>query len=359
MGRIEIEGTEEVEDQVDDTSSADSETDDPDLLAIQALERQIAEGEGEADEPEPKDGDGEAEADAAKEEPGAEEDDQSSASPMIPKSRFDELLSDREKARQEAADLRERLAYLEGQNSARQQETQAPPADPEPTPEERINALNDELDGYAAQVDSADIGMADYRKHERRIEAEVAKIRQEATTSKAPESPAPGSDDAKQLIEMRKQEHVRTLREQHPYADKFAADQGWREYLTDIARANLKRMGQPIKPEGGPLEDMRLQKAFAELTDHYGPQTFPDVSPANPKTEQRQETTPAPLSAEAKARKDKIDLKNAMPPDTATLGRSPDNQGLSEDELAAMSSEQLESYLDANPEKAAEIMGVK
>jgi len=359
MGQIEVEVTEEVEDQVDDNSSANSETDDPDELEILELERQIAEAEGKANDPEPNAEGDEAEADDAKDESdtGAEEDDQSSASPMIPKSRFDELLSDREKARQEAADLRERLAYLEGQNSARQQEPQAAPAEPEPTPEERINALNDELDGFAAQVDSADIGMADYRKHERRIEAEVAKIRQEAAATTTPSSPAPGSDDAKQLIEMRKAEHVRTLREQHPYADKFAADKGWREYLTDIARANLKRMGQPIKPQGGPLEDMRLQKAFAELTDHYGPSTFPDVSPANANSEQRQEN-PA-LSEAAKARKDKIDLKNAMPPDTANLGRSPDSQGATEDQLASMSSEQLDAYLEAHPDQEKKIMGLE
>lgn len=106
---------------------------------------------------------------------------------MIPKQRLDEVLQDREQ-------LLQRLARLEGAVTVMangKPMAQGEQPKPEPTPQERIDALKADVDKLSEQFESGEIGTREFTRQQFDLQEKIFDIKQEMV---APRATAPAQD---------------------------------------------------------------------------------------------------------------------------------------------------------------------
>lgn len=249
--------------------------------------------------------------------------------PMVPKPRLDNALEAQRKAETEAA-------YWKGRAEAAPASGQQPQpqANPQPaqTPEQRVAALDAQIDDLAAKFDNGEITMADFKKQERTLSDQRSAIHEEALVAKVrPAAPANSGQDDLAL-----QTATAQLEDNHPWVKVFEglgneAKAEW-DMVKTMAIANL--VARRIDPTSGTMGRFELRKEVASLMDKLGPVLLTDrakakgialpTTTAGQQSPQPQQQTPAKtaLSPEAAARQAKLNLANGAPPNLNTMTNS-------------------------------------
>lgn len=277
-------------------------------------------------------------------QPGPKE--PSADSPMIPKARFDEVLTAQRTAEQNAA-------YWKGIADARaapapaQVQQQPQPA---ATPEQRLAQIDTAIDALAKKYDDGEITYADLKKEERALQTQATAIRTEAAPRQQQQSqPAPQQDGNELYLETL----TAQLEESHPWVgvlDKVGTKADW-DYVTAQAIERVVAAGKD--PRNGALGKYELRKAAAEIADEIGPALLTKRAQAKGVTLPGQQSQPQPhpaqpakpaLSPEAQARKDALTRAQGHPPNLSAMTNAggTDGSGVpSEAALERMSDEDI------------------
>lgn len=240
--------------------------------------------------------------------------------PMIPKSRLDQALRERD-------EMRERLARVEGMvvamASGRQPpETGAPAPEPELTPEQRIEALKTDLDTLAETYEQGTIGTKDFVRQQTALQEQILDLRVGMHSARN----APQGDTYLQ-------EQTSRLEDEFPVLKEIAADDV--EAIVPLARREAVKQGIDIST------DLRLRRHIASFAQsYYGKTQAPGGKP------QGQGQPNPPLNPAANARA-KLELARSAPPNlnthavaysgTATGAPTPEQfSQMTDDQIAAL-----------------------
>lgn len=323
------------------TPPAVPELTDPDQIALRdaraAAEAEEAAG-NDGTKPDP------ATAGAPAQQPPAAKPAGKSAVPLIPKARFDEVLTDRNKLAQDNAYLRGKLdATLAAPATADGKPAPAPA--PAQTPQQRLAAVDLEIDALAEKFDAGDLTMADFKKQERTLNEKRDAIREESRAK--PVAAATGPDGNELYLETL----TADLETKHPWVDVFdkvGSEADW-AYLKSTAVENLTARG--IDPSKGAVGKYELRREVAALADQLGPALLTTRAQAKgiaipgqqPAPAAATTTTPkpgaAPLSPAAQARLAKLNTMNGAPPDLTAMTGSAET-GDAESRVETMSEEE-------------------
>jgi hypothetical protein len=262
---------------------------------------------------------------------------------MIPKGRFDEALSQRDRAAQEAAYWRGR-AEANGQSGTPQGGSPGAPQPQQPTADQRLAAIQTQQDALAVKFDNGEITYSDLVREQRTLTNQEQAIREEILLAKvrpAESQAKPGGDD------LYLQTATDQIEQAHPWCGVFnelgaAADAAW-NFVAAQATDNLIARG--IDPTAGPRGRLELRKEAAQLADKLGPTLIGVMAKAKGIAVPGQQPTPqgtqppkAPLSPIAQARQAKLATAANAPPNlNAMNGSNGDPSGLpSEAAIEAM-----------------------
>lgn len=265
--------------------------------------------------------------------------------PTIPKPRFDEVLGERDKLREENAFLR---GKAEGLAHRAPGATPGAP-DPDPatlTPEQRIGAIRTRKQDLAAQFDSGDITLKDYETQRDALDDQVHAVREESLIAKV--KPAAASSD------LYLDSATAEIEAAHPWVgvlDAVGTPADW-AYFKAMANESLAARNVNLVA-GDPRSSFELRKEMAALIDQYGPAllterakaknvALPGAKPAA--------AAPAPgerpLSEAAKQRLAKLNLHEQHPPNVGTMnGTLPANGQFDDAQIERMT----ETEYDALP----------
>jgi hypothetical protein len=253
---------------------------------------------------------------------------------MIPKARLDETLQALDKTRLENA-------RLQGMLEARSQPAPGQPApgqpapQPQPTPQQRLEALHAAQDALAAKADNGEITLAEWTKQQRALNNEEATIREGLLAARlAPAAAAPQGQDELYLETLTAQ-----LENQHPWVqvfEKVGTDADW-DYLKNTAAQNLADRGVTLDLKKT-IDRYELRKEISAVADALGPAlvgqraTAKGIALPGQPQQQPQPKTPGgapPLTPAAQARLNDLQKRSAAPPDITTLtGHTGDPGGL-------------------------------
>lgn len=262
--------------------------------------------------------------------------------PVVPKPRFDQVLKERDEAREQAA-------YHRGIAEARAPAGQPASAQQQPTaqsPEQRLAGIATEVDALAKKFDDGEITMADFKKQERALTTREQAIREEALLAKVPQSKASGGDNALYLEDL-----TTKIIDQHPWVgvfDQVGSKSDW-AYLEATARERLAERGTELAP--GALGSATLRREMAAVADELGPvlltaraqaqglslpgQTAPQPAP------QPQPPAKAPLSSTAQNRLDKLVQQGSAPPNLSAMSGANGPAGITDAAIEAMTEDQF------------------
>lgn len=271
--------------------------------------------------------------------------------PMIPKGRFDEVLT-------RANELALENARLQGQIEATQKfgqpaGQQQPNADnpPAPTPEQRIASLREKQVDLANKVDEGELTSAQAEVERQKIDDEIWGIRQETLmTQHSQQSPQQGNEPRPDLY---LEEKYQQMEQAHPYMAYIEKDSQW-AVLADEAKDTLEtQLGRALDAKN-PADELAWRNRMAELSDVYGPRwtgKTPEEVGLKPPAQQGQQQPSAGqqpqsgLTPEQQARKDKLALQNDLPPNVGDMGKGGRGQDdiWTEERIAGLSDEQYEA----------------
>ncbi len=271
--------------------------------------------------------------------------------PMIPKARLDEVLSDRDKALQDAA-------YWRGRAEAGQPAT-GQPGQPQPqpaqqTPEQRLGAIQSQVDELANRFDAGELTMAEFKKQERALQTQEQAIREEALLSKVQhKGPPQGGDDFGLAAA------TQELEEAHPWVDvyeKVGSKADW-DHLKTTAIDSLIAKGVDVGVDNAHTR-YALRAEMAALADQFGPAllshraqakgiALPGQPPAPPPAPAQQQQPR--LAPHQQALANKLALQERAPVSLGSMNgaRGNDPGTISEAQLDAMSDDEVLANLPA------------
>lgn len=248
--------------------------------------------------------------------------------PAIPKARFDEVNQARREAEERAAELERQAVFMAGQLEALrggkpadgEQQQQTEQQDPRATKIAELDAL------YEA-YDSGEIGMADLKKRERALQAEVAEIERE-------------------MRRPRPEQIVQAIQADPYLQDRTAAleaENAWLEHvppaaiqtaLVPMARAMLAEQGVQLRADA--RSTFLLRQAVVAAGKILGlDKGVPSQTPSNQATNQ---ATNGPTVDQRRA---KLDLARNHPPAVTTAGTGSPAEPFSAADLDRMSDADL------------------
>lgn len=339
-------------DQVDPTGQQPDAFDpnDPDAQelaeALAAVKAEQTEG-GEPDEGnqgEPSaDNTGKADAKGAGQkgegEPEPKGDEPQQPTPMIPKQRFDEVLSRQAEIERQNAFLQGQLMALRNRDpSAGQgQQGQQTQQQRQPTLEEVQAEIRKQQDDIAAKFDDGTLTYSEMQKQMRDLNDREYQIREQQLLQKVPkpqpqQQPQPQpqqTGDSLYLDQLTAQ-----LEQEHPYVGMIENDSDF-NWLVGKAREQLEQQG--VRLDNSDTAKYQLRKQVAVLSDQYGPMLTGKQLPAK-------EQKPSGPSDAAQARLNKMQMRQDMPPD---LSRIPSQGGANQaGEPGELSDSQIEAMSD-------------
>jgi hypothetical protein len=263
---------------------------------------------------------------------------------MVPKARLDEALHKADEASRQATYLQGQLeAYARYMPQGSQQSGQSSQPSGQQQPQQDLQAQiqqeRDRKQSAADKYDSGEISLKEYEQVRDEVDDKIWGIRQQAQQSQQ-RRPASewGPADEKVL-----EDHLEQLASNHPYVDVMTQQDYDR--LQRIAYAEAEAEGRPI--QAGARGTMDLRERVARLTDHYGPQWYPNAevkSGSQPSNQQQRQAQGPNLSPQAQARQDKNALQERLPPDPNEIGTGAQgSQVPSEGQIAQMTDDEIQA----------------
>ena len=258
---------------------------------------------------------------------------------FIPKARFDEVASQRDKHAQGEA-------YWRGVAEARGQPNgQAPPQQSQPpTPEARLSTIQAQQDALAKRFDDGEITFSDLTRERRAIDNQEHAIREEILVGKV--KPAQQNQPANQgNDELYLNSLTAQLEQEHPWVevfDKVGTNIDWK-FLTDTATQNLIDRGvDPTKGSNGKYE---LRKEVAILADQYGPSMVAQKAKAKGVAIPAGQAPQRPM---AQARAAKLAIAADQPPNLNRMTGTQGDAGLpSDSQIESMGEDQFDAMPEA------------
>lgn len=337
--------------------------DDPILAEMRAAEAEIAAAEAQGTQP-PAEAPGATTPAATAAAPAAPK----GQSPMVPKARLDEVLSERDL-------LRDQVGYLRGLNDAKA--TQAPataaPATEKPATvpadqggvvdevEAAITAAEAKKLELAERYDNGEISSKQWKEEEIKIDKEIRglsdkrleKVREESRIEALNAVQTSNFETVKNSVGLQ-------LQAQHPNVSVIdalppAVSKGVWEQITDQAAKNLAAQGIKVSKDNAQSQLM-LIKEKARLTDDLTP--FLGYTPQRaPKAAESGQPGPKVTSEAAQNRKAKIDLANSQPPSIADMGAGANNAEITESDIENMTEDQVADLLTKAPQLVQRLVG--
>lgn len=389
------------ENEVSQTEEHDNPDNDPMLEGLEeaeaeiaALEKEKAELEQEtgvkAQEPKGNEANNGAKDDKAQSKP----EDQNQNSPMIPKARFDEVLSERDL-------LRNQVGYMRGlidanqQNAGKQPQKQESGNKNDQTDED--NQEGSDVDAFDAKIaeaeakklelaekyDEGDLSTKQWREAEIAIDREIRGLsdrREQARLDELRQESKAHTD--KSLSAAQKANYINdqalAIQQNHPNIQlidnlpKATSDAVWAT-INDQAARNLAQRGVNLQ-DGSAQTRLALIQEKAALTDQLTPENttallmgqYQFVDPrqyqaptqqAQGQTAQKTEGVNKQTSPEAKNRGEKLELANSQPPSIAGMGKGTGTGELTEADIENMSQEQLADLMQKSPQLVQRAVG--
>jgi hypothetical protein len=277
--------------------------------------------------------------------------------PMIPKPRFDEVLS-------ENALLRDQIGYLRGRADA----LKAEPAKPETAPatgqpakpaegvgvdtiEAAITAAEEKKLALAERYDNGEISSKQWKEQEIAIDKEIRQF----SNQRMDKMQETARQEAQAAVQTNNFETVKNnvglqLQAKHPgVAVIDALPKGQRDGIwldiTEQAKANLAARG--IDANSGPQAKLLLIQEKARLTDDFVPK-----APAAGNGQPAQKT----LSPTAINRQAKIDLANSQPPSITDMGAGATDGEITDDMIAKMDQDQMADLIQRAPHRVQRLL---
>ena len=231
-------------------------------------------------------------------------------------------------------------------------------------PQDRIVDVRAAKVALAEQFDNGEITAAQWESQRSALEDQEDAIRQEVLAAASTDKAAPQANNGSREGELYVQDLTDQIAEEHPYValigepeDSRVAAQRWQNLEREAATEMMEKGFQFHPGTDGKLparELLALRAEVANLTDRYGPLWFPNAT--LPASTDPQPTTSQPggkpagqgenLSERQLARKTKLALAAAQPPDSTDVGGTGGTREYSDADILAMSEEEL----DALPE---------
>ncbi len=282
--------------------------------------------------------------------------------PMIPKPRFDEVNARATKAEQEAAYWKG-VADARGQGTQNQggtQQTQQQQA--QPTAEQQLAAIHSKQDELAQKFDNGEITYSDLLKSQRALSAQEQAIHETQLLSKV--QPAQGNQQQAQNDHLYLDTLTAQLETEHPWVqifDKVGTDVDWK-YLKDRAVENCTAKGVDVS--NGDIGRYNLRKEVAEIADSLGPGMIAERAKAKgiaipgqqQQVTQNQGGNQQPLSPEARARANKLDLAENMPPNVQRMSGATGDGTPTDARIEQMSDDEIGALPDSTRRKLLGIM---
>jgi len=287
--------------------------------------------------------------------------------PMIPKPRFDEVLS-------ENALLRDQVGYLRGLADARKAAPATEPAKPaEATTtkpaeavgtvddvETAISALEEKKLAIAEKYDNGEISNKQQIQEQIAIDKEIRalsdkrfdKIREESRVEAQNAVQANNFETVKNNVGL-------SLQAKHPGVavidalPKNMRDGVWKD-ITEQAAANLAARGIDVK-NATPQTKLMLIQEKALLTDDltaYGLQVKAPAAEAPSGQPAQRKPSEAAINRQAK-----IELANSQPPSITDMGAGADNAEITDDQIANMDQDQIADLISRAPQRIQRLMG--
>jgi len=240
--------------------------------------------------------------------------------PTIPKPRFDAALSERDKARQEAA-------YWQGVAKAREGQPagtpgQAQPAPAAPTPEQRLATIHQAQDALAARFDAGEITMADFKREERKLNNDEQTIREEGLAARLKPATAPAAP-ANDLYLAEKTQQIEQANPWLTVADQLGTDAEWEIAKREAIQRCIDKGQDPTKGDAGRYQ---LRIEVANVWNEWAPAMLSGRAKAKgialPGSQQpapQGQQQPPALSPAAKARAAQLQRAAGAPPDLANM----------------------------------------
>ncbi|HKJ94548.1 MAG TPA: hypothetical protein VKA32_02835 [Gammaproteobacteria bacterium] len=275
---------------------------------------------------------------------------------MIPKARFDEVNTDRDRKAQEASYWRgvaeASMRHQQGSQQAGQQQTQQQ----EPTPDEVIADAKAQMRTLAQKFDDGEITAVEWEQQRSAYEDRIDEARFAAHQPQQGQQQQTQQQPQKQQDDLYLEQLTVNLEQEHPYTTRIKDDADW-AFLRDKAVNELRDEGTQLTSDTRGVYTLR--KRMAELTDRYGPiLTGENLDQQKQGGSQQQPAGDgqgkAHLSEQAQQRSDKLDLQGQHPPDTRNMGSPGDRteitdadiNSMSDDEIAALPASVRSKFLD-------------
>lgn len=390
-----------IENQESQTEDNDNPDNDPMLEGLEEAEAEIAALEAEKAEleeqtgekaPEPQGNEAQTQG-KQDDKAGSKAEDDNQSNPMIPKARFDEVLSERDL-------LRNQVGYMRGLIDANQQNAGQQPQKQESG---NKNDQTDEDNQEGSEVDEFDAKIAEAEA--KKLELAEKYDEGDLSTKEWREAEIAIDREIRGLSDQREQARLEELRnESKAHTDSSLTAAQTADYINDQALAiqqnhpNIQTIDQlpeatsnavwatinqqaerNLAQRGVNLQDnsantrLALIQEKAALTDQLTPENttkllmgqYQFVDPRQyqaPTQQENGQTTQteggkSQPSQAAKNRGEKIDLANSQPPSIADMGKGTGTGELSEADIENMSQEQLADLMEKSPQLVQRAVG--
>lgn len=288
--------------------------------------------------------------------------------PMIPKPRFDEVLS-------ENALLRDQVGYLRGLADARKAEpatdkpATAPAAEGQPATkpaegvgvdaiEVAIAAAEEKKLALAERYDNGEISSKQWKEQEIAIDKEIRQFSNQRM-DKMQETARAEAQNAVQInnFETVKNNVGLQLQAKHPGVAVIDAlppnmrDGVWKD-ITDQAATNLAARGIDVK-NASPQTKLLMIQEKARLTDNLEAFGLKGQAPAAGSGQPAQRKP----SETAINRQAKIELANSQPPSITDMGAGADNAEITDADIENMTEDQMADLIQKAPQRIQRLLG--
>ena len=276
---------------------------------------------------------------------------------MIPKSRLDAVISEREL-------LKNQVAYFQGVADVRGQMLKGQGGDAEAaqgtSQESTAKTVSKSLEDLisdaeamkitaAEQYEEGEISAVEYEKKKIEADRQIRKLEDDRITARL-EATKAETGKAMSAESLRNQvlTEAEKIQAEHPYVQAIdelpqgKAAEAWR-YIRAEAAINLQEKGIAHYFAGTDVETPEYIKEIASLTDTYGP-VFTKKQLSQPATG----TTPA-LSETAAQRAAKLELAMRQPPDISNAGTTEQRRTITESDILKMTDDQRADLMRSDP----------